>query len=766
MPWPKAGAVLRRSGSITLVVLSALVVLVARPLYAEAPSQALRIDLPASGADLVGLTLIEGQARVAATAEALSHPALAEGAPSGWATFEPISAPPSSTLATIEARATGTFELEARVSRDGATWDAWLAASGASLDLGSGARFVQVRVLLADSAEAPAVLASVAILFADDGRQAQTAAAVQDANPTVRVWATREGLVGGRTANGRRIVERDRFVALPSRRVLAKDGTKDYQVKLSYNGRTATAPVYDVGPWNTQDNYWDLPASRDVFKDLPRFVPQAWAAWKDNHNGGRDQFGRWVSFPASIDIADGTFWDDLGMKTSDWVDVTFLWVNAASPVAPATNPKVAVKPAPAGVPSPAGPATQPEPPAGQRWYFAEGSTKAPFQTWLLLQNPNREPAQATLSYMLLDGTTRTQTLTLKPTSRTSIFANQVLPDAEFSTRIESDRPILAERAMYFRKDGHATAGAMRPETKWCFADGWTKDGDDTWLLLQNPGTETARVSIGFMVEGGGLVRHTVDVPPTSRRSVYANLVVPNASFAACIESDRPIVVERARYGAGGGGSGGTVAPGPSRTWYFAEGSTQPGAQTSMAIANPSGDPVSVEIVYLVESGESRKRSVTVPGMGKVVVDPAVDVPNQRFGLALSAPRPIVAERAMTFGPGGIGMHGGTAAASTARRWYLAEGSTAPPFQEWLLVANPGSVAAAATVDFMRDDGSVVQKQYTVPALGRISVNVNAEVPNAAVSTLVTTDQPVVAERSMYWNDMAGGSNAVGVVLDR
>ena len=65
--------------------------------------------------------------------------------------------------------------------------------------------------------------------------------------PTMRVWATREGLVGARTANGHVIESNDRFVALPSRKVLNQLGGNDYTVTIHYKGRSATVPVWDWG---------------------------------------------------------------------------------------------------------------------------------------------------------------------------------------------------------------------------------------------------------------------------------------------------------------------------------------------------------------------------------------------------------------------------------------------------------------------------------------------------------------------------------------
>ena len=158
----------------------------------------------------------------------------------------------------------------------------------------------------------------------------------QPAAPTFTVFATREGLVGHRTANGHRIVPRDRFVALPSWTALSSNGGSEFQVRVSYRGRSVVLPVWDVGPWNTRDEYW-APSRR--YADLPLGKPMAQAAYENGYNGGRDEFGRRIAAPNGIDIADGAFWDDLGMGQSDWVQVTFLWAGADT--GPAAAPESA-----------------------------------------------------------------------------------------------------------------------------------------------------------------------------------------------------------------------------------------------------------------------------------------------------------------------------------------------------------------------------------------------------------------------------------------
>ncbi|HYO71896.1 MAG TPA: hypothetical protein VEU33_38050, partial [Archangium sp.] len=146
---------------------------------------------------------------------------------------------------------------------------------------------------------------------------------------TYRIYGTREGLVGGTTANGHIIKSYDRFVALPSRRALASKGGTEYQVRLcsTRTSKCATTSVWDVGPWNTKDDYWNPSSIREMWKDLPQGKPEAQAANLEGYNGGLDQFGRRPANPAGIDVADGTFWTDLGLNDNDWMTVTYLWTS-------------------------------------------------------------------------------------------------------------------------------------------------------------------------------------------------------------------------------------------------------------------------------------------------------------------------------------------------------------------------------------------------------------------------------------------------------
>jgi hypothetical protein len=182
---------------------------------------------------------------------------------------------------------------------------------------------------------------------------------------TVHLWATREGLVGRITASGHVIAPNDHFIALPSRKAL------NQTVIVSYHGKSVSAPVLDIGPWNRDEAWWETGAARGQFQDLPRFVPEVWAAYANGYNGGHDATGRYVTFPAMIDLSDGVY-NDLGLKASDWVDATLTWVPAPSSPPPALMPtdlKIVKRPDPS---APTLPPAQPAPTvAHDERYFSE-----------------------------------------------------------------------------------------------------------------------------------------------------------------------------------------------------------------------------------------------------------------------------------------------------------------------------------------------------------------------------------------------------------
>ena len=97
-----------------------------------------------------------------------------------------------------------------------------------------------------------------------------------------------------------------------------------------------------------------------------------------------------------------------------------------------------------------------------------------------------------------------------------------------------------------------------------------------------------------------------------------------------------------------------------------------------------------------------------------------------------------------------------------RLWYLAEGSTGGDFETWVLVANPGENQARVALTYLTPEGPIEGPPLTLEPGTRASVNVAATVPDTwDVSTKVESDEPVVAERAMYWGGRLEGHDSIG-----
>lgn len=277
---------------------------------------------------------------------------LAESTSIEMFTVERLERPVNTVVAELDAHIPAESEaaVDVRGRRADGVWSEWIEITpDAAAVLPEATSSVQVRLVLITPAGTAGPDVNRIDMTAWNAEDTATARSAPAAGSTFRVFATREGLTGGTTANGHTVGDRDHFVALPSRRGLAPRGSGDYSVQVctSDNARCEWAPVWDIGPWNTKDDYWN--ADREMWTDLPQGTPQAQAARQDGYNGGKDQFGRTVLNPAGIDLADGTFWDGLRLKDNGWVDVTYEWTGSG-PWGTIATPGTAlnVRSAPAG----------------------------------------------------------------------------------------------------------------------------------------------------------------------------------------------------------------------------------------------------------------------------------------------------------------------------------------------------------------------------------------------------------------------------------
>ena len=107
-----------------------------------------------------------------------------------------------------------------------------------------------------------------------------------------------------------------------------------------------------------------------------------------------------------------------------------------------------------------------------------------------------------------------------------------------------------------------------------------------------------------------------------------------------------------------------------------------------------------------------------------------------------------------------GGHDTVGATTPSFLWYFAEGYTGAGFEEWICVLNPNDAAAELTFYFQtQEEGLKIESGHSVQAHSRASFRVNdlLEGKSYQTSLTLTSSQPIVAERPMYF-DYTGQGN--------
>ena len=401
------------------------------------------------------------------------------------------------------------------------------------------------------------------------------------------------------------------------------------------------------------------------------------------------------------------------------------------------------------------------------WYLAEGCTGENFETWVLVQNPSGSPANINITYMTPEGTVAGPSMALAPNSRQTFNVADTVPGAwQVSTRVTADQPVIAERSMYGngRKWGSESVGVESPSTTWYLAEGSTSDTFETWVLVQNPNGAPASVKVIYITPNGKVSGPSVTLPPNSRQTFNAAETVPGLGQVGIeVDSDRPVIAERSVYWHGRTGAHDSIGvSSPATTWYLAEGSTAGGFETWVPVINPGSKDAHVALTYMTEKGEVRGPAATVKAGTRTSFFVADMVPGAwSVSTKVTSDQPVVAERSVywnnkTEGTCSLG------ATTPARNWDLAEGSTGEGFETWVLVQNPNNTPANVSINYMTPSGSKGGPSVTLPPNSRKTFFVADTVPNQwSVSTTVTSDKPVIAERSMYGDGRTWGHDSLG-----
>jgi len=208
-------------------------------------------------------------------------------------------------------------------------------------------------------------------------------------------------------------------------------------------------------------------------------------------------------------------------------------------------------------------------------------------------------------------------------------------------------------------------------------------------------------------------------------------------------------------------------------FYFAEGNTRTNFQEYLCLGNSGDKAASAQVTYLFTDGTTKDASYTVPANSRYTVDVnSVVGPNKDLSLEVQSETPnLVAERPMYFNYNGVWTGGSDAIGAVApnNKWYFAEGNTLKEFDQYVTVLNPGSTKANLKFHYMVEGQGEKLVTGQAGPHSRQNFKTRDQIGDGKnVSLYLESDQPVVAERPMYFNyqglasnNWTGGHDVVG-----
>lgn len=300
------------------------------------------------------------------------------------------------------------------------------------------------------------------------------------------------------------------------------------------------------------------------------------------------------------------------------------------------------------------------------------------------------------------------------------------------------------------------------QNTWTLAEGCT-GFFKARLALTNPGTDPAEITVKFLREGTTPITQQYSIPGMSRQTVQMNEIpgLENISFSTEVTTQRGgVLVERTMTWGGAekmdSAHTGKAVSRPQTSWYFAEGDAR-NFDTYLLLANSNVTDVNVEVLYLLDNGQTMRDTYVVPANRRrtVYTNNVPGLGGTSFSMTVHADAPLTAERAMYFSTADTWYKGGTDSAGVeapSTQWFIAEGHTGQLFAEYILLANPNQAASTVQIRYLRPVGDVITRTYELAPASRTTIMVNdiAGLENTDVSASIASTLPIIAERSMYW----------------
>jgi hypothetical protein len=314
-----------------------------------------------------------------------------------------------------------------------------------------------------------------------------------------------------------------------------------------------------------------------------------------------------------------------------------------------------------------------------------------------------------------------------------------------------------------------TVTIVRDALTYLLPEGSTGGFFTTDVLIANPNSTEVQADVRFLKSSGESVSMPIQFLPAKSRLTIPVNTVPGlenegpVSTVVTSESGAPLLVERTMFwdNTSYGSHGAVAQEGASTRFLFGEGS-QGFFNTFVLLANNNAEAATANLQFLPEGGLVVTREVNLPPRSRTTIG-AGDIPelaSSSFSITVDATLPISAERAMYFGDAPLfkGGHDSPGVTLPATRWFFGEGATGVFFDTFFLLGNPSTRTANVQMTYQMTGGGTVVVNRTVPPFGRTTLNAAFEDPALAGTTFalaITSDEPIIAERSMYWDRSVG-----------
>jgi hypothetical protein len=412
-------------------------------------------------------------------------------------------------------------------------------------------------------------------------------------------------------------------------------------------------------------------------------------------------------------------------------------------------------------------------------YFAEGASNGFFSTRIALFNPSsNQVARVTLRLLGASGETTSIIETLQPKQPKSITFtwNSNIPEDTFSTVIESDLPVVADRVMAWGEGGygeHMERAIEAPATTWYLAEGATHGSFNLFYLLQNANTTEATVTVTYLrLAPATPVVKTYTVEAHSRRTIWVDDEGPElaaAEISAVITANVPIIAERAMYADRPGqpfaaGHEGAGVSELATNWFLAEGATGSFFDMYVLVGNPGTSPAALTVSYLLPSGERFSKPYVVGPQNRLTISVDGEDPrllNTPVSVIVESTQPVVVERAMWWpSPNWYETHLSAGSTTTGTKWALAANDIGQHYPEldnitYILIANTSNTQGTAAITIYPDASLLNPGPGTVTL--SLPPNSRTTYPISFISSRyvqgfaaeIEADVPIVVERAMY-----------------